>query len=136
MEHSFISRLLKTAGVKAALDRLAIVLRGQSPDRLDAFWTDVMAKPETLSDTIAAIIKARGITSYALAKASGVNASVIQRFVNGERGRGLRPLKLACAGPSTWCSPRRRPSGLRRSDRPQVRTTARPITKKAALSDL
>ena len=48
-----------------------------------------MAKPETLSDTIAAIIKARGITSYALAKASGVNASVIQRFINGERGLRL-----------------------------------------------
>jgi antitoxin component HigA of HigAB toxin-antitoxin module len=75
--------------VTAKLDRLAALLAGHSPDRLEAFWSDVMADPSSLSATIAAIIKARGITSYALSKASGVHGSVIQRFVNGERGLTL-----------------------------------------------
>jgi DNA-binding phage protein len=77
-----------TDSQKRQLDRLADLLREQPADRLEAFWTDVMAQ-QTLSETILAIMQARGITPYALGKAAGVNATVIQRFVNGERGLTL-----------------------------------------------
>ena len=44
---------------------------------------------ETLSEVLLRIIRERGITSYALAKKSGVHATALQRFVNGERGLTL-----------------------------------------------
>lgn len=74
------------SSVTAKLDRLATLLADHSPDRLVDFWGDVMADKASLSETIVQIIRTRGLTSYALSKASGVHASVIQRFVNGERG--------------------------------------------------
>jgi transcriptional regulator with XRE-family HTH domain len=55
-------------------------------------------QPETISDQLRAIIKARGLTAYALAKLSGVNTGVIQRFINEERDIRLASVdKLATA---------------------------------------
>jgi DNA-binding phage protein len=76
------------------LDRLADVLADHSPDRLEAFWGDVMGKrgakgTPAISDQLKLAMKASGLTPYGLAKASGVNASAIQRFLHGERSLKL-----------------------------------------------
>jgi hypothetical protein len=76
------------------LDRLASLLRAHRPERLALFWESVMARKRpassTLSQVILNTINERGLTSYALGKASGVSAVVLQRFVNGERGLSLK----------------------------------------------
>jgi transcriptional regulator with XRE-family HTH domain len=44
------------------------------------------------------IIASRGLTAYALGKAAGVDAGVVKRFLNGERGLSLATLdKIAAA---------------------------------------
>ena len=46
-------------------------------------------KPETVSEMLLRIIRERGITSYALAKQSGVKSHIISRWIKGERGLTL-----------------------------------------------
>jgi transcriptional regulator with XRE-family HTH domain len=51
-----------------------------------------------VSSRLRAIITSRGLTAYALGKAAGVDAGVVQRFLNGERGLSLTSLdKIAAA---------------------------------------
>jgi transcriptional regulator with XRE-family HTH domain len=45
--------------------------------------------PEPIGDTIKATMKARGLTAYAVSKASGVNVTIISRWLNGERSPSL-----------------------------------------------
>ena len=45
--------------------------------------------PETLSEVLLRVIRERGITSYALAKQSGVKSHIISRWIKGERGLTL-----------------------------------------------
>jgi antitoxin component HigA of HigAB toxin-antitoxin module len=80
------------SGVTELLDRLATLLERHTPERLDAFWETMPKKPttpETLSETILRTIRERGITSYALAKQSGVKSPIISRWIKGERGLTL-----------------------------------------------
>jgi Helix-turn-helix len=82
----------------ADLDALAKSIDSQPPDRQEAFWLDVMSSPETVTDTLRAIIGIRKLTSYRLAELSGLHSTAIQRFVNGERGLSLASIqKLAKA---------------------------------------
>jgi hypothetical protein len=90
-------------GLSAKLDRLAGLLADHTPDRLAAFWRDVMGKripaettPETLSEIIIRTIRDRGMTAYAVGKASGVDISIIQRFLAGERDLNLKNADLVC----------------------------------------
>jgi len=57
-----------------------------------------MAKKRSsmLATAIKAQIKARKLTAYALGKASGVDAVVIQRFLNGERSITLGTAERLC----------------------------------------
>ena len=51
-----------------------------------------------ISDQLKLAMKASGLTPYAIAKASGVNASAIQRFLHGERSLKLESVdKIAAA---------------------------------------
>jgi transcriptional regulator with XRE-family HTH domain len=49
--------------------------------------------PEPIGGTIKATMKTRGLTAYALGKASGVNATIIGRWLNGERSPSLGTVK-------------------------------------------
>jgi hypothetical protein len=90
-------------GVNEKLDRLAELLRQHPPDRLDLFWSDVMAKrppidPSTISGQLKLVIRDSGLTHYAIGKAAGVAPDVILRFMVGERTLTLRTLdKIAGA---------------------------------------
>jgi ribosome-binding protein aMBF1 (putative translation factor) len=79
------------------LDRLAALLDRQTPERREAFhdWmedemTDTKRAPETLSQTIAAAIHDKGVSAYALGKASGVSPAIISRFLGGTRSLSLK----------------------------------------------
>ena len=58
------------------------------PGRQEAFqaWMREGAPMAAASETLKEIIRARGLTAYALAKMSGASVDPIQRFLNGERG--------------------------------------------------
>jgi hypothetical protein len=72
------------------LDRLAALLKDQSPDRLAAFWSDIMGKrkaatgPPTIADQLKAAIAASGRTHYDIGKAADVDPATILRFMAGE----------------------------------------------------
>jgi DNA-binding phage protein len=88
--------------VREKFDRLAGLLTDHSPDRLEAFWGEVMGEREAkrtpaISDQLKLAMKASGLTPYALAKASGVNASAIQRFLHGERSLKLESVDRIAA---------------------------------------
>lgn len=54
--------------------------------------------PPTIGETIKAVIHERGLTAYAVAKAAGINAAPVQRFLGGERGLTLGTVeKIALA---------------------------------------
>lgn len=54
--------------------------------------------PETISDQLRAVIKARSLTAYGINRLSGVNIAMIQRFINGERDLRLGTVdKIAAA---------------------------------------
>ena len=55
-----------------------------------------MAKVIKMADVIRREIARDGRTIYRLAKDSGVNAAVIQRFVSGERGLNLDTADRVC----------------------------------------
>jgi len=83
-------------------DRLARRVGRLDPRRRDAFdaWIQGGAPMAmvTASETLKEIIRARGLTAYALAKMSGASVDPIQRFLNGERGLTLTTFdKLASA---------------------------------------
>ena len=69
-------------------DRLAQRVGRLDPGRQEAFdaWIREGAPMASASDTLKEIIRARGLTAYALAKMSGASVDPIQRFLNGERG--------------------------------------------------
>jgi hypothetical protein len=98
------------------LDRLAEILSGLKPDRLDAFgvYLEREAKRETrsmtkrrkgtpprlptLTEMIRVTIVKRGLTAYRVAKTIGTSPVVIQRFLNHERDlKGVTLDKLAAA---------------------------------------
>jgi hypothetical protein len=89
--------------VSRRLDRLADKLRDQAPDRIDRLFDEVLMpkrkRPaEPMADTIRATIRSRGLSAYAVAQLAGINATPIQRFMNGERGISLRTAeKIAAA---------------------------------------
>jgi hypothetical protein len=89
--------------VSEKFDRLSELLADHSPDRLASFWGEVMGKrmakgAPAISDQLKLAMKASGLTPYAIAKASGVNASAIQRFLHGERSLKLESVdKIAAA---------------------------------------
>jgi hypothetical protein len=77
------------------LDRLADMLRDQAPERVDRLFDEVLMpkrkRPaEPMADLIRATIKSRGLSAYAVAKSAGVNAVIVQRLINGERGLTLK----------------------------------------------
>jgi hypothetical protein len=83
--------------VNATFDRLASLLSEHSPDRLASFWDDAVKQtPETLSEVIIRTIRDRGMTAYAAGKASGVDISIIQRFLAGDRDLSLKNADLVC----------------------------------------
>jgi DNA-binding phage protein len=87
----------ESGSVNATFDRLASLLRKHTPDRLASFWDDAMKQtPETLSDVIIRTIRDRGMTAYAAGKASGVDISIIQRFLAGERDLSLKNAEKVC----------------------------------------
>src|SRR4051812_32331340 len=52
----------------------------------------------SVSDQLRAAIVATGLTAYSLGKSAGVDAGMIQRFLNGERGLNLAAVdRLAAA---------------------------------------
>ncbi len=69
-------------------DQLAQRVGRLDPMRREAFdaWIREGAPMATASDTLKEIIRARGLTAYALSKMSGASVDPIQRFLNGERG--------------------------------------------------
>lgn len=73
------------------LDRLAALLSNQSPDRLAAFWNDIMGKrkaakgPPTIADQLKAAIAASGRTHYDIGKEADIDPGVILRFMSDER---------------------------------------------------
>jgi hypothetical protein len=84
------------------LDRLADLLREQSPDRQAAFWSDVMGKrgtkaATTISDQLRQAIAASGLTHYAIGKLADVDPGMISRFVTGGTLRLTTVDKLAAA---------------------------------------
>jgi transcriptional regulator with XRE-family HTH domain len=54
-------------------------------------------RPPTISERLKLAMEASGLTPYALAKASGVNASAIQRFLHGERSLKLESVDRIAA---------------------------------------
>jgi DNA-binding phage protein len=92
----------QASGISDRLDRLANLLRAHTPDRLQVFWEHAMAKkrptPPTLSEAMLRTIRERELTAYALSKLTGVSATVLQRWVNGERDIRLKTAnKIASA---------------------------------------
>jgi DNA-binding phage protein len=91
------------SGVNANLDRLAELLNQHPPDRLDLFWSDVMAKrapidPNTISGQLRTAIRDSGKTLLAISEASGVDSGIISRFMTGDRMPTLGTVdKLAAA---------------------------------------
>jgi DNA-binding phage protein len=91
------------SGLNADLDRLAELLEGHPPDRLEAFWSEVMAKqapidPSTISGQLRLAIKNSGKTLTAISEASGVDQGVLSRFMTGSRSPTLDTVdKLATA---------------------------------------
>jgi hypothetical protein len=84
-----------------AYDRLAGLLADHTPDRLAVFWKALptMGRKKDLTpfdDAIKARVKALDLSSYRLAKMSGVSAVVIQRFLNGDRGITLNTAGKLC----------------------------------------
>jgi plasmid maintenance system antidote protein VapI len=91
--------------VTGKLDRLAGLLRGHTSDRLAAFWKamptmgknqDANAPAGMLEEAIRNRIRALNLTPYRVGKMTGVDASVIQRFLNGERGLTLATSDKLC----------------------------------------
>lgn len=54
------------------------------------------AKKRNIVDQLRQAMRDSGQTEYAIAKASGVNQSVVNRFVNGERGISLETAAKLC----------------------------------------
>jgi len=82
---------------------------------------------DTVSGGLRAIIRARGLTPYAIATAAGVSPSILTRFVNGERGLTSPTLDAICRD---LCGPRPRAAGdppraARRDDNPAGGSRAR-----------
>jgi DNA-binding phage protein len=75
------------------MDELNERLNSQSPERQEAFWLEYLSSPETVGQTLQAIIRLRKLTSYRLSKLSGVHSTAIQRFLRGERGLGLESIQ-------------------------------------------
>ncbi len=55
------------------------------------------SEAESLEDVIKARIKTLGLSAYAVGKQTGINAVVIQRFLNGERGINLATAEKLCS---------------------------------------
>lgn len=55
-----------------------------------------MPKPLSFADTIRRAAIADGRTAYRLAKVSGVDVAIIQRFMSGERGLTLVTAEKLC----------------------------------------
>jgi plasmid maintenance system antidote protein VapI len=96
---------LEDSGVTGKLDRLAGLLRGHTPDRLAAFWKavptmgkkqDANAAAGMLEEAIRNRIRALNLTPYRVGKMTKVDASVIQRFMAGERGLTLATADKLC----------------------------------------
>jgi plasmid maintenance system antidote protein VapI len=91
--------------VTGKLDRLAGLLRGHTPDRLAAFWKavptmgkkqDADAPAGMLEEAIRNRIRSLNLTPYRVGKMTKVDASVIQRFMAGERGLTLATADKLC----------------------------------------
>ena len=87
------------------LDRLAGLLRGQTPDRLAAFWKAMPTigkkrEPDNpvgvLEEAIRNRIRSLDLTPYRVGKMTKVDASVIQRFMAGEHGLTLATADKLC----------------------------------------
>ena len=96
---------LEGGGLIGAYGRLASLLANQTPERLAAFWESLptmgrkqtnQPEPESFADIIKARIRSLDISAYAVAKRSGVNSVVVQRFLNGERGINLATANKLC----------------------------------------
>lgn len=91
------------SGLTADLDRLAKLLERHPPDRLEAFWSEVMAKqapidPSTISGQLRLAIRESGKSLTAISEASGVDQGVISRLMTGSRSPTLDTVdKLAAA---------------------------------------
>jgi transcriptional regulator with XRE-family HTH domain len=81
------------------------MLRHHAPDRLAAFWKALPTMGRKQSDqapvgmmeqTIKDRMKALSLTAYAAGKMSGISPTVIQRFLNGERGLTLATADKLC----------------------------------------
>lgn len=98
-------KALEGGSVSERYDRLTSLLADHTPERLAVFWEGLptmgVKRPkrpasETLEGIIKARIKSLELSAYAVAKRSGVNAVVIQRFLNGERGMNLATADKVC----------------------------------------
>jgi hypothetical protein len=92
--------------LSAQFDKLAALLAEQAPDRVDALFDEVLvmpprkkSQPPGLSDVIEHTIRSRGLSAYAVAKAAGISATIVQRFLyHKRRGLSLKSVeKLAAA---------------------------------------
>lgn len=54
-------------------------------------------KPKPITDTLKAAIKGSGLTHYALAKATGITAGQLDRFMSGERDLRLNSATAVAA---------------------------------------
>lgn len=55
------------------------------------------ARRETVSEQLRSIVRARGLTPYAVAQAAGLSPSVVSRFMNAERQLTTDTLDAVCA---------------------------------------
>jgi DNA-binding phage protein len=94
--------IAQESSVSEQFDRLAVLLGDQAPERVDALFDEVLmprkkATPATLSEVIEHTIRERGLSAYAVAKSAGINAAMVQRFLNHERGLTLRTVERLAA---------------------------------------
>ena len=98
-------------------DQLAERVGQLDAGRQGAFdaWILQGAPMASASDTLKEIIRARGLTAYALAKMSGASVDPIQRFLNGERGLSVATFdKLTEAQTAEWDAFRKHVTGWER----------------------
>jgi plasmid maintenance system antidote protein VapI len=96
---------LEEGSVIDRLDRLASLLQRHTPDRLAEFWRELptMGRKRVgpapvvgLEQAIKDRMMSLHLTAYAAGKMSGVSPTVIQRFLNGERGLTLATADKLC----------------------------------------
>jgi hypothetical protein len=94
----------RSGRLRATVARIGSLLDARPPGRRDCLLEslDDMARkqtpaaPRTVSGTLRAAIAGRGLTAYAVARMTGVDTSVVARFLAGERGLSMKSLDRLC----------------------------------------